>query len=31
MKYNELTEEEKIVIDKKGTEYPFSGKYNDFY
>ena len=29
--YNELTEEEKSVIEKKGTERPFSGKYNDFY
>lgn len=31
MKYNELTTEEKRVIENKGTEYPFSGKYNDFY
>ncbi len=31
MKYNELTLEEKRVIENKGTEYPFSGKYNDFY
>ena len=30
MKYNELTNEEKRVIENKGTEYPFSGKYNDF-
>lgn len=30
MKYNELTQEEKRVIDNKGTESPFSGKYNDF-
>jgi peptide-methionine (R)-S-oxide reductase len=30
MKYNELTQEEKRVIENKGTEYPFSGKYNDF-
>ena len=31
MKYNELTQEEKRVIENKGTEYAFSGKYNDFY
>lgn len=31
MKYNELSDEEKYVIEKKGTEYPFSGKYDDFY
>ena len=31
MKYNELNDEEKYVIENKGTEYPFSGKYNDFY
>ena len=23
--------EEKYVIENKGTEYPFTGKYNDFY
>lgn len=28
--WNELTEEEKRVIVNKGTEYPYSGKYNDF-
>lgn len=27
----ELNEEEKKVILNKGTEAPFSGKYNDFY
>lgn len=31
MKYNELTEEEKDVIEKKGTEAPYSGEYNNFY
>ena len=31
MKYNELSENEKYVIENKGTEYPFTGKYNDFY
>ncbi len=29
--YNELNEEEKRVIENKGTEMPFSGEYNDFY
>ncbi len=28
---NELTEEEKYVLEQKGTEYPFTGKYNSFY
>lgn len=31
MKYNELAEDEKYVIEQKGTEKPFSGRYNDFY
>lgn len=31
MNYNDLSEDEKYVIEKKGTERPFSGEYNDFY
>ncbi|MEN8137864.1 MAG: bifunctional methionine sulfoxide reductase B/A protein [Bacteroidota bacterium] len=31
MKYNELTEQERHVIINKGTEYPFTGKFDDFY
>ncbi|MCI5146369.1 MAG: bifunctional methionine sulfoxide reductase B/A protein [Candidatus Electrothrix sp. AR3] len=30
-KYNKLTREEEHVLLRKGTEPPFSGKYNDFY
>ena len=30
-KYNELSSEENSVIEHKGTEAPYSGKYNDFY
>lgn len=31
MPYNELTVEEKRVIESKNTETPFSGEYDDFY
>jgi len=31
MKYNQLNSEEIRVIENKGTEMPFSGKYNSFY
>ena len=31
MDYNELNDEEKRVIEQKGTERAFSGEYNDFY
>jgi methionine-R-sulfoxide reductase len=30
-KYNELTAEEKRIIEFKGTEMPFTGEYNDHY
>lgn len=31
MAYNELTQEEKRVIEGKGTEMPFTGEYDNFY
>lgn len=31
MKYNDLTSEEKRVIESRGTEAPFSGEYDNFY
>ncbi|MFH1822541.1 MAG: bifunctional methionine sulfoxide reductase B/A protein [Patescibacteria group bacterium] len=31
MKFNELTKKEAEIIEKKGTEAPFSGQYNDHF
>lgn len=31
MSYNTLTAEQKRVIENKGTEYPFTGEYDNFY
>lgn len=31
MPYNKLADEEKYVIEDKGTEAPFSGEYDNFY
>ncbi len=30
-RYNPLTPEERAIIERKGTEWPFTGEYDDFY
>ena len=30
-KFNPLTPEERRIIERKGTEHPFTGDYDDFY
>ena len=29
--FNELTAEERFIIEGKGTDHPFTGEYDDFY
>ena len=31
MRYNRLTDREKMILEKKGTEVPFSGEYDNFF
>jgi len=31
MPFNQLTVDEKNIIENKGTEFPFSGEYDNFY
>lgn len=31
MTYNSLSNEEKRIIEEKGTEYPFTGEYDNYY
>ena len=30
-KFNPLSQEERYIIESKGTEAPFTGEYDDFY